>query len=48
MYTNKLFLQILHVVTKGPLAATSGSTTVTKIDLGTFVKAAEGSWDVLR
>lgn len=36
------------MVTKGPVAATSGSTTGTKIDLGTVVKAAEGSWDVLR
>lgn len=30
------------------MAATAGSTTGTKIDLGTVVKAAEGSWDVLR
>ena len=30
------------------MAATSGSTTGTKIDLGTVVKAAEGSWGVLK
>ena len=30
------------------MTGTSGSTTGTKIDLGTVVKAAEGSWDVLR
>ena len=30
------------------MAATAGSTTGTKIDLGTVVKVAEGSWDVLR
>ena len=30
------------------MAATAGSTTGTKIDLGTVVEAAEGSWDVLR
>ncbi|CAH3017266.1 unnamed protein product, partial [Porites evermanni] len=39
---------IEDVVTEGPVAATAGSTTGTKIDLGTVVKAAEGSWDVLR
>ncbi|CAH3170008.1 unnamed protein product, partial [Pocillopora meandrina] len=39
---------IEDVVTKGPVAATSGSTTGTKIDLGTVVKAAEGSWGVLK
>ena len=30
------------------MTGTSGSTTGTKIDLGTIVKAAEGSWDILR
>ena len=30
------------------MTGTSGSTTGTKIALGTIVKAAEGSWDVLR
>ena len=30
------------------MAGTSGSTTGAKIDLGNIVKAAEGSWDILR
>ena len=37
-----------QILTKGLVTGTSGSTICTKIDLGTIVKAAEGSWDVLR